>query len=389
MNDGTTVRRATAGCASKRCRSQGSRRVAVRPLIDPRWRNPHIYRSASAKAARSSHPVPMSGTLADVGYGGEAPLMDGGRGEGLHDRQSPTTARVTEPLHPGGSLGEKSSYNPRITACEDFKEESGGAPNAGESSTLPDSDASRRPSARRSALSNTFCQAGGASKDDGAKELSRGNDAAKAAGGEKEDALDGGRKRVRDGRGNPTPEGSVDGAPPTSNKSVRREGEGAADEPPLPRSYTLDTGIPSHDDDGDESDEGLPMPPDLLDPPDNDAQQFTGALTGLRKFSDASNSGEAGEGRRMPDHACHPQAPLQSEGGGAGSPSKAFACGSMVKRPHLPVPELGSCACSGRAWRLWTAQCAQGERLGHWAPSHCLGCSRSPPPESPVLLCTT
>ena len=33
----------------------------------------------------------MSGTLADVGYGGEAPLMDG-----------------TEPLHPGGSLGEKS-----------------------------------------------------------------------------------------------------------------------------------------------------------------------------------------------------------------------------------------------------------------------------------------
>ena len=282
----------------------------------------------------------MSGTLSDVGYGGEAPRMDRGRSEGVHDRQSPTTAGVTEPRHPDGSLGEKSSDNPRITACEDFKQESGGAQNAGGSFALPESDAARRPSARRSALSNTFCQAGGASRDDGARELSRGTGAAKSAGGEKEDALDGGRKRVRDGRGNPTPEVSADGVPPTSNKSVRREGEGAAVEATLPRSYSLDSGTPSHDDDGDESDEGLPMPPDLLDPPDNDAQQFTGALTGLRKFSDASNSEEAGEGRRMPDHACHTQAPLQSDGGGAGSPSKAFACGSKVKRTHLPVPDL-------------------------------------------------
>jgi hypothetical protein len=277
--------------------------------------------------------IPMSGPQSDVGYGDEAPLMDGGRGDGLHDRQSPITAGGTEPRHPDGSGGEKSSANPRIAACEDFKEESGGVSNAGESSTLPDSDSARRPSARRSALSNTFCQAGGASRDDGARELSRGNDAAKAAGGEKEDALDSGRKRVRDGRGNPTPEGHADGVPPTSNKSVRREGEGAAVEPPLPRSYTLDTGIPSHDDDGDESDEGLPMPPDLLDPPDNDAQQFTGALTGLRKFSDASKSEGAGEEGRMPGHACHTQAPLQGEGGGAGSPSKAFACGSKSNAP--------------------------------------------------------
>ena len=90
MNDGTTVRRATAGCASKRCRSQAARRAAVRPLIDPRWRNPHIYRSASAKAARSSHPVPMSGTLADVGYGGEAPLMGGGVGGGREGKRGCT-----------------------------------------------------------------------------------------------------------------------------------------------------------------------------------------------------------------------------------------------------------------------------------------------------------
>ena len=83
-------------------------------------------------------PTQMSGTLSDVGYGGGAPRMDRGRGEGVHDRQSPTTAGVTEPRHPDGSLGEKSSDNPRITAGEDFKEESGGAQNAGESSSLPE-----------------------------------------------------------------------------------------------------------------------------------------------------------------------------------------------------------------------------------------------------------
>ena len=99
MNDRTTVRRATAGCASKRCRSQAPRRAPVRPLIDPRWRNPHIYRSASAKAARSSHPVPMSGTLADVGYGGEAPLMLGwgARGEKRGCTRHTTSTRARAP----------------------------------------------------------------------------------------------------------------------------------------------------------------------------------------------------------------------------------------------------------------------------------------------------
>ena len=33
--------------------------------------------------------------------------------------------------------------------------------------------------------------------------------------------------------------------------------------------------------------------------------------------------------------------------------------------PPLAVPELGSCACSGRAWRLWAARHSQGQRPGH------------------------
>ena len=33
----------------------------------------------------------------------------------------------------------------------------------------------------------------------------------------------------------------------------------------------------------------------------------------------------------------------------------------MVKAPALAVPQLGSCASSGRAWRLWAARHSQGE----------------------------
>ena len=44
---------------------------------------------------------------------------------------------------------------------------------------------------------------------------------------------------------------------------------------------------------------------------------------------------------------------------------------SMV---NLVAPELGSCASSRRAWRLWAAQHSQ-EEAGPLAPSHCLGCS--------------
>ena len=33
----------------------------------------------------------------------------------------------------------------------------------------------------------------------------------------------------------------------------------------------------------------------------------------------------------------------------------------MVKVPPLAVPSLGSCASSGRAWRLWTARRSQDE----------------------------
>ena len=48
---------------------------------------------------------------------------------------------------------------------------------------------------------------------------------------------------------------------------------------------------------------------------------------------------------------------------------------AWVKVPVLAVPQLGSCASSGRAWRLWAARHSQGDRPAHWAPSHCLGCS--------------
>ena len=47
---------------------------------------------------------------------------------------------------------------------------------------------------------------------------------------------------------------------------------------------------------------------------------------------------------------------------------------SRVKGPPLAGPELGSCASSRRAWRLWAARHSQ-EEAGPLAPSHCLGCS--------------
>jgi|SouAtlMetagenome_1021521.scaffolds.fasta_scaffold18446_1 hypothetical protein len=50
----------------------------------------------------------------------------------------------------------------------------------------------------------------------------------------------------------------------------------------------------------------------------------------------------------------------------------------------LAVPQLGSCASSRRAWRLWAARHSQEERPAHWAPRHCLGCSSQPPPKPPI-----
>ena len=41
----------------------------------------------------------------------------------------------------------------------------------------------------------------------------------------------------------------------------------------------------------------------------------------------------------------------------------------------LAGPQLGFCASSGCAWRLWAARYSQGGRPAHRAPSHCLGCS--------------
>ena len=50
----------------------------------------------------------------------------------------------------------------------------------------------------------------------------------------------------------------------------------------------------------------------------------------------------------------------------------------------LAGPQLGSCASSGRAWRLWLARHTPRERPAHWAPSHRLGCSSQAPPKPPI-----
>ena len=75
-------------------------------------------------------------------------------------------------------------------------------------------------------------------------------------------------------------------------------------------------------------------------------------------------------------------------------PSHRFipGCYALPARPNMasaPLAghELGSCAYSGRAWRLWGVRRSQGERPGHWARSRCLGYSSGPPPpKSPIPL---
>ena len=57
---------------------------------------------------------------------------------------------------------------------------------------------------------------------------------------------------------------------------------------------------------------------------------------------------------------------------------------ALAPPSRLGPAELGSCASSGRTWRLRAARDTQGERLGHWAPSHCLRCSCQPPPKPPI-----
>ena len=61
---------------------------------------------------------------------------------------------------------------------------------------------------------------------------------------------------------------------------------------------------------------------------------------------------------------------------------------STVRRASRQCPGSGSgsgsCASSGRAWRLWAARHSQRERPAHWAPSHGLGCSSEPPPKPPM-----
>ena len=52
---------------------------------------------------------------------------------------------------------------------------------------------------------------------------------------------------------------------------------------------------------------------------------------------------------------------------GGGSMATSFAaqlerllCGNMIKVPPLAVPQLGSCASSEHAWRLWAARHSEG-----------------------------
>ena len=60
-------------------------------------------------------------------------------------------------------------------------------------------------------------------------------------------------------------------------------------------------------------------------------------------------------------------------------------CGSVVKRQSWLGPSSAPAPSQGLPWRLEAVGQSQGERPAHWAPSHCLGCSSSPPPELPMI----
>lgn len=77
------------------------------------------------------------------------------------------------------------------------------------------------------------------------------------------------------------------------------------------------------------------------------------------------------------------RAPSQSIPGKPSGRRTGAPARSMVKVPVLAVPQLGSCAFSGRVWRLRAARDTHGERPGHWAPSYCLRCSSEPPQSRP------
>ena len=75
-----------------------------------------------------------------------------------------------------------------------------------------------------------------------------------------------------------------------------------------------------------------------------------------------------------PDKSSDPEAPTAFE-----QLKKAKACllNELQHGQSAPsaVPQLGSCASSGRAWRLRAARHSEGERSGHWCLSQGLGCS--------------
>ena len=63
------------------------------------------------------------------------------------------------------------------------------------------------------------------------------------------------------------------------------------------------------------------------------------------------------------------------------APGRVALRGQTWPNAHaVAAPELGLRAASGGTWRLQVARCSQGRTLGHWAPSHCLGCASEPPP---------
>ena len=63
---------------------------------------------------------------------------------------------------------------------------------------------------------------------------------------------------------------------------------------------------------------------------------------------------------------------------------RLLAAAPHGQSPPLAVLQLGSCASSRCAFRLWIARHTPRARPSHWAPGHCLGSSSEPPPKPPI-----
>ena len=60
----------------------------------------------------------------------------------------------------------------------------------------------------------------------------------------------------------------------------------------------------------------------------------------------------------------------------------------LAKSPPLAVPQLSSCASAGRAWRLslWVVRPSKRRDQATNSANHCLECSISPAPKSPISV---